>query len=58
MRESDDSKIKPKLWMVEEGASEKFGGISIERRDTISRKEFTRKTKLAMLWKTKIFKKK
>ena len=39
MEESEKSKIKPKLWMVEEGASEKFDEISIEGRDSINRED-------------------
>ena len=31
--------MKPKLWMVEEGASERLGKILIERRDLISRED-------------------
>ena len=37
MRGSEESKVKPKLWMVEEGVSERFDEISIEGRDSISR---------------------
>ena len=37
MRKSEESKVKPKLWMVEEGASERFDEILIEGIDSISR---------------------
>ena len=39
MRESEDSKVKPKLWMVEKKASERLDEILIERKYSISRKD-------------------
>ena len=39
MRESEESKVKPKLWIVEKGVSERLDEISIEGRDSISRKD-------------------
>ena len=39
-RESEESKVKPKTWMVKEKANERFDEISIEERDSISREEF------------------
>ena len=39
MRKSEESKLKPKKWMVEEGANKRLDGILIERRDLISRED-------------------
>ena len=39
MRERKESKVKPKLWMREEGASERFIEISVEERDSIGRND-------------------
>ena len=39
MRESEESKMKPKLWMVKEGASERFDKIPIEGRESKSRED-------------------
>ena len=36
MRESVESKVKSKLWIVEEGASESFNEILIEKEDSIN----------------------
>ena len=37
--ETMKKKVKAKLWMVEEGADEKFDEIEIEGRDSISRED-------------------
>ena len=39
MTKSEVSKVKPKLWMREEETSKRFDRISIEERDSISRKD-------------------
>ena len=39
MRESVESKVKSKLWIVEEGASERFNEILIEKEDSIDRED-------------------
>ena len=39
MREGEESKGKPKLWMMEKGASERLDKILIEGRDSISRED-------------------
>ena len=39
MKEREESKVKPKVLMVEEGALEKFAEVSIEGKDSISRED-------------------
>ena len=36
MRESEESKVKPKLWMVEEEVRTRFYEILIEGKDSVS----------------------
>ena len=38
MRESEESKVKPKLLMVKEGRSERLDESPIEERDSMSRR--------------------
>ena len=46
MREREESKVKPKVWMVEEGASMSFDEISIERKNLRSRKDLQKYMRL------------
>ena len=39
MRESEESKVKPKLWMVEEGASRRFDEINKNKHSLYSKEQ-------------------
>ena len=48
MKGSEESKVKPKVWMVEEGTSVRFDAIVIEEKDSISRKDLLKYVRAAL----------